>query len=157
VLTVPHAVNGRCLAEFQALPGSACVQLPTTVELSHLLMAQQLGTVIYALRQHPLDLVGTDVAASGQGSAATFFTFALTQAGAARVLVSDLSPARLAYGRQLGADLAVDAGTDDFGSAVLAAAAPAWSSRRSAAIGGRYAMYPGWLAVLEPSSKPPAR
>jgi L-iditol 2-dehydrogenase len=35
------------------------------------------------------------------------------------VLVSDKSPARLAYGRQLGADLAVDAGSTDFRAAVL--------------------------------------
>jgi len=51
VLTVPHAADGRCLSEFQALPGSACVRLPATAELSHLLMAQQLGTVVYALRR----------------------------------------------------------------------------------------------------------
>jgi L-iditol 2-dehydrogenase len=124
VLTVPHAADGRCLAEFQALPGSACVPLPATAELSHLLMAQQLGTVVYALRRHPLDLVGRDVAVIGQGSAGAFFTFLLKRAGAARVLVSDFSPARLAYGRQLGADLAVDAGavntsTGDFLAAVL--------------------------------------
>jgi L-iditol 2-dehydrogenase len=119
VLTVPHAVAGRCLAEFQALPGAACVRLPATAPLSHLLMAQQLGTVVYALRGHPLDLVGRDAAVIGQGSAGAFFTFLLRRAGAARVLVSDKSPARLAYSRQLGADLAVDAA--DFRSAVLEA------------------------------------
>jgi threonine dehydrogenase-like Zn-dependent dehydrogenase len=37
------------------------------------------------------------------------------------VLVSDKSPARLAYSRKLGADVAVDAGTGDFRSAVLEA------------------------------------
>ena len=119
VLTVPHAADGRCLSEFQALPGSACVRLPATAELSHLLMAQQLGTVVYALRRHPLDLVGRDAAVIGQGSAGAFFTFLLKRAGVARVLVSDKSPARLAYGRQLGADLAVDAGSTDFRAAVL--------------------------------------
>jgi L-iditol 2-dehydrogenase len=119
VLTVPHAIAGRCLAEFQALPGSACLRLPATAPLSHLLMAQQLGTVVYALRCHPLDLVGRDAAVIGQGSAGAFFTFLLRRAGAARVLVSDKSPARLAYSRQLGADLAVDAA--DFRSAVLEA------------------------------------
>jgi L-iditol 2-dehydrogenase len=124
VLTVPHFVDGRCMAEYQALPGSACIGLPGTVPLSHLLMAQQLGTVIFALRQHPLDLVGRDVAVIGQGSAGAFFTFLLKRAGAARVMVSDKSPARLAYSRQLGADLTVLAGPgnarDDFRSAVLA-------------------------------------
>src|SRR6185437_9104883 len=98
VLTVPFAIDGRCLAEFQALPGTACIRLPTAsattgVPLSQLLMAQQLGTVIYALGCHPLDVVGKDVAVIGQGSAGAFFTFMLKRFGAARVLVSDKSPA----------------------------------------------------------------
>jgi threonine dehydrogenase-like Zn-dependent dehydrogenase len=109
------------MAEYQALPGAACVRLPDSAPLRHLLMAQQLGTVIYALRRHPLDLAGRDVAVIGQGSAGAFFTFLLRRAGAARVLVSDKSPARLAYSRQLGADLAVDAGEGDFRAAVLEA------------------------------------
>jgi len=126
VLTVPHFVDGRCMAEYQALPGAFCIRLTGQAPLSHLLMAQQLGTVIYALRYHPLDLVGRDVAVIGQGSAGAFFTFLLKRAGAARVLVSDKSPARLAYSRQLGADLAVLAGSGgasegDFRSAVLEA------------------------------------
>jgi len=119
-------VDGRCMAEYQALPGAFCIRLTGQAPLSHLLMAQQLGTVIYALRYHPLDLVGRDVAVIGQGSAGAFFTFLLKRAGAARVLVSDKSPARLAYSRQLGADLAVLAGSGgasegDFRSAVLEA------------------------------------
>jgi L-iditol 2-dehydrogenase len=121
VLTVPHFVAGRCMAEYQALPGAACIRLPDSAPLSHLLMAQQLGTVIYALRRHPLDLVGREAAVIGQGSAGAFFTFLLKRAGAARVLVSDKSPARLAYSRQLGADLAVDASEGDFRPAVLEA------------------------------------
>jgi L-iditol 2-dehydrogenase len=121
VLTVPHAAAGRCLAEFQSLPGSACIQLPAGVPLDHLLMAQQLGTVVYALRCHPLDLIGKDAAVIGQGSAGAFFTFLVKRAGAARVLVSDKSRARLAYSRQLGADLAVDASAGDFRTAVLEA------------------------------------
>ncbi len=118
VLTVPHFTFGRCLAEYQAVPGSACIPLTSAVPLSHLLMAQQLGTVIYALRWHPLDVVGKDAAVIGQGSAGAFFTFLLKRAGAARVLVSDKSPARLAYSRALGADLAVDVGGSDFPAAV---------------------------------------
>ena len=121
VLTVPYAIDGRCLAEYQALPGASCIRLPDGVPLTHLLMAQQLGTVIYALRSHPLDVTGKDAAVIGQGSAGAFFTFLLKRAGAARVLVSDKSPARLAYSRKLGADLAVDAGAADFGPAVMEA------------------------------------
>ena len=124
VLTVPHFVDGRCMAEYQALPGSFCIRLAGKAPLSHLLMAQQLGTVIYALRRHPLDLIGQDVAVIGQGSAGAFFTFLLKRAGARSVLVSDKSPARLAYSRHLGADLTVLAdgvGEEAFRSAVLEA------------------------------------
>ena len=131
VLTVPHFVDGRCMAEYQALPGSFCIRLSDKVPLSHLLMAQQLGTVIYALRRHPLDLIGQDVAVIGQGSAGAFFTFLLKRAGARSVLVSDKSPARLAYSRHLGADLTVlanpgladgsDADGAEFRAAVLEA------------------------------------
>jgi L-iditol 2-dehydrogenase len=128
VLTVPHFVDGRCMAEYQALPGSFCIRLSDKAPLSHLLMAQQLGTVIYALRRHQLDLIGQDVAVIGQGSAGAFFTFLLKRAGARSVLVTDKSPARLAYSRHLGADLTVLAGGPDadadgagFRSAVLEA------------------------------------
>jgi L-iditol 2-dehydrogenase len=124
VLTVPHFVDGRCMAEYQTLPGSFCIRLAGKAPLSHLLMAQQLGTVIYALRRHPLDLIGQDVAVIGQGSAGAFFTFLLKRAGARSVLVSDKSPARLAYSRHLGADLTVLAdgvGEEAFRSAVLEA------------------------------------
>jgi L-iditol 2-dehydrogenase len=119
VLTVPHFVDGRCMAEYQALPGSFCIRLAGKAPLSHLLMAQQLGTVIYALRRHRLDLIGKDVAVIGQGSAGAFFTFLLKRAGARSVLASDKSPARLAYSRHLGADLTVlaDTGLADTGLA----------------------------------------
>jgi L-iditol 2-dehydrogenase len=137
VLTVPHAVVGRCLAEYQALPGSACIQLPPVTPLSHLLMAQQLGTVVYALRHHPLDVIGKDAAVIGQGSAGAFFTFLLKLAGAARVLVSDKSPARLAYARTLGADLVVDAGGSDFVAAVLEATAGQGANVVVEAVGSR--------------------
>jgi len=137
VLTVPHAVAGRCLAEYQALPGSACILLPSAPPLSHLLMAQQLGTVVYALRSHPLDVVGKDAAVIGQGSAGAFFTFLLKRAGAARVLASDKSPARLAYGRTLGADVAVDVGAGDFRAAVLEATAGLGAGVVVEAVGSR--------------------
>jgi L-iditol 2-dehydrogenase len=119
VLTVPHAIDGRCLAEYQAIPGAFCLRLPETAPLSHLLMAQQLGTVVYALRTRPFDLIGKDAAVIGQGSAGAFFTFLLKRAGAARVLVSDKSQARLAYSVRLGADLTVDANAADFKRAVM--------------------------------------
>ena len=149
VLTVPFAVDGRCLAEFQAIPGSFCIRLPATAPLSHLLMAQQLGTVIYALRSHPLDLAGKDAAVIGQGSAGAFFTFLLKRAGAARVLVSDKSPARLAYSRKLGADLTVDASTADFRPAVMEATGGRGAGLVVEAVGSR-ATFPESVELAAP-------
>jgi L-iditol 2-dehydrogenase len=149
VLTVPFAVDGRCLAEFQALPGAACIALPSAVSLSHLLMAQQLGTVIYALRCHPLDVVGKDAAVIGQGSAGAFFTYMLKRAGAARVLASDKSPARLAYSRKLGADLTVDASTADFRPAVMEATGGRGAGLVVEAVGSR-ATFPESVELAAP-------
>jgi L-iditol 2-dehydrogenase len=151
VLTVPQFAAGRCIAEYQALPGSACLRLPGTAPLDQLLMAQQLGTVIYALRQHPLDLIGKDAAVIGQGSAGAFFTYLLKRAGAARVLVSDKSPERLAYSRQLGADLAVDAATGDFRAAVLEATGGRGAGVVVEAVGSREA-FPQSLEVAAPGA-----
>lgn len=151
VLTVPHAIDGRCLAEFQALPGAACIRLPDTTPLSHLLMAQQLGTVVYALRTRPLDVVGKDAAVIGQGSAGAFFTFLLKRAGAARVLVSDKSPARLAYARKLGADLTVDANSADFRLAVLEATGGRGADLVVEAVGSR-ATFPLSLETAAPGA-----
>jgi L-iditol 2-dehydrogenase len=153
VLTAPHAApaTGRTLAEYQAVSADFCVKLPSGPPLSHLLMAQQLGTVIYALRQHPFDYLGKDVAIIGQGSAGAFFTFLLRQAGAARIFTSDLSPARLAYSRQLGADLAVNAGTDDFLAAVLEATGGQGAGVVVEAVGSR-ATFPLSLELAAPGA-----
>ena len=119
VLTVPDAFAGRCFAEYQTLPGAACVKLPTGADLTHMLMAQQLGTVLFAFRRNPVDVVGKNVAIIGQGSAGAFFTWLLRRQGAASIVVSDLSQDRLAFGKQMGADVTVDANTADLRDAVM--------------------------------------
>ena len=121
VLTVPDAFAGRCFAEYQTLGGAHCVKLPADGDLTHLLMAQQLGTVLFAFRQHPIDVAGRHVAIIGQGSAGAFWTWLLRRQGAASIVVSDLSPERLAYGRTMGADVCVDAASAPLRDAVMEA------------------------------------
>ncbi|HUJ74632.1 MAG TPA: zinc-binding dehydrogenase, partial [bacterium] len=97
-------------SEYQAIAADKCVPLPAyDGPLEHLLMAQQMGTTIFALRKHPLDVVGKTVLVMGQGSAGNFFAYNLKRAGAAKVIVSDLSEARLAASKYMGADVAVKA------------------------------------------------
>ncbi len=120
VLAVPNAAISRCMAEYQRLQAVTAVKLDPSlgVPVDQLLMAQQLGTVIFALRRYPTDVAGKTVAVLGQGSAGLFFAHLLKKAGAATVIVADLSPARLALSRHFGADVVLDANRDDVHAAV---------------------------------------
>ncbi|MFI5399830.1 MAG: zinc-binding dehydrogenase [SAR324 cluster bacterium] len=110
VLTCPAGAYMRCFADYVALPGTQCYELPPyDGPLEHLLMAQQFGTTIFALRQMPVDVVGRTVMVMGQGSAGNFFAYSLKRAGAKLVIVSDKSEARLAASRVFGADVALKA------------------------------------------------
>lgn len=117
VLTVPGVGFQRCFADYQTLPGWWCLKLPAyDGPVEDLLMAQQFGTTIYALRRGNLDFVGKTVAVLGQGSAGQFFAWQAKHLGAENVVVADLSPARLAQSRVFGADISVQG--DDAGNAV---------------------------------------
>lgn len=110
VLTCPSAAFSRCFADYQVLPASECHALPAyRGSMEHLLMAQQLGTTIFALRQMPADVVGKTVMVMGQGSAGNFLAYNLKRAGAAKVIVSDKTDARLAASKVFGADVALKA------------------------------------------------
>ena len=98
VLTIPGTGFQRCFADYQTLPGWWCLKLPKyDGPIEDLLMAQQFGTTIYALRRGNMDFVGKTVAVLGQGSAGQFFAWQAKQLGAKDVIVADLSPARLAH------------------------------------------------------------
>jgi L-iditol 2-dehydrogenase len=114
VLTAPSFVVGMCFAEYQTIAGRYCLKLPhTEAPPEHLLMAQQLGTVVFAFKRRPVDVAGRSVVIIGQGSAGVFFAMLARRAGAASIVATDLSPSRLRYGRQVGVDVAIDASTTD--------------------------------------------
>ncbi|MEM7340187.1 MAG: zinc-binding dehydrogenase [Actinomycetota bacterium] len=109
VLTVPNTPVGTCFNEIQTLPAAYCLKMPDTdIPAAELLMAQQLGTVLWALRRQPVDVTGKTVAVMGQGSAGLFFTHLMRRAGAATVIASDLAPARMALSKEFGADHVID-------------------------------------------------
>ncbi len=113
VLTVPGAGFQRCFADYQTLPGHWCLKLPDyDGPVEDLLMAQQFGTTIYALRRGNFDFTGKTVAVLGQGSAGQFFAWQAKHLGAENVVVTDLSPARLGQSDVFGADIAVAGDAD---------------------------------------------
>ncbi len=116
VLTVP--VLGGCFAEYQLIEDAYLVPLPPGGELRRLLMAQQYGTTLFAMRLFwPSGHPGT-VAIIGAGSAGLFFVQQAKRLGFETILVSDLNASRLAVARQLGATVTVHAPQESLVEAV---------------------------------------
>jgi len=119
VLCFPSVPKAECFSEYQRIDPKYLLRLPETqVTPGELLMAQQLGTVVFAMRQRPVDVVGRTVLIIGQGSAGLFWSFLLKRQGAARIIVADVVPERLAVSQAYGADVVVNAGDDDLGEVV---------------------------------------
>ena len=110
VLTVPHIWRSMCFAEYQAIDELHVLKLVEDAELSDVLMAQQLGTVIFAAKRLP-SVEGKTCVVMGQGSAGLFWDFALRRLGAERVIAIEPVSHRRALGRMYGAtDTVLDAG-----------------------------------------------
>jgi L-iditol 2-dehydrogenase len=90
------------MAEYAVTNLENLLPLPAGSNPVDLLMAQQLGTVIYAFRRFP-DVSGAVCVVIGQGSAGLFFDSLLKRAGAKEIVAVDLSEARLQQGLKMGA------------------------------------------------------
>ena len=109
-LAVPPAHLSFAFAEYQAVPIASLIPLPDTAAWDTSVLAQQLGTVSYAFDTFwtgPLE--GLTVAIVGAGSAGILFTLEARRRGAATVIVTDPSAARLAVAARAGADRTVRA------------------------------------------------
>ena len=118
VLTVPNIHDSATFAEYQLLQPGNLVALPDTKPLTHLLMAQQLGTVIFGCRRLP-PLAGRTVVVIGQGSVGLFHDFILRRLGAERIIAVDPVPARLQAARNMGVDYAIPVTGPEATEAVL--------------------------------------
>ena len=118
VLTVPNIWEARNFAEVQLVSAHFLIPLPENIEVAHLLMAQQLGTVIFAARELPA-LNGGTVAVLGQGSAGLFHDFWLKRIGAERVITVEPNEDRRAAGNIFGVDDGIDVTGEPAVKAVL--------------------------------------
>lgn len=107
VLTVPNIWEARNFADLQIVSTHFLLPLPDNIEIAHLLMAQQLGTVIFAARQLP-KLTGETVAIIGQGSAGLFHDYWLRRLGAGRIITIEPNRERREAGRMFDVDDAID-------------------------------------------------
>ena len=107
VLTAPNIWGSKCFAGYQLIDPQFLLRLPTDTPQTHLLMAQQLGTVVFGCRRLP-SLVGKTVVVVGQGSVGLFHDFMLRRIGAHKIIAIEPVPERLAHGRRMGVDEAID-------------------------------------------------
>lgn len=108
VLLVPPPHTSAAYADYQTVAGASAIALRPDEDPARLVIAQQLGTVIFALNRFwPEDERGGVATVIGAGSAGLMFTWLLARAGFDKVVVSDLMPARLEHARRLGADVTV--------------------------------------------------
>lgn len=124
VLCTPPAAVAACFAELQVLAPSAVVRLPEG-SADRLVLAQQLGTAIFAMKRFWPAVRTASTAAPhtaavvGAGPAGLAFVQLLRRAGFEQIVVSDLSPARLAIAAALGATVVVQAPEQDVVEVVL--------------------------------------
>ena len=118
VLTVPNIWQSKCFAGYQLIDPSFLLRVPQGVPESHLLMAQQLGTVVFGTRKLPT-LVGKTVAVLGQGSVGLFHDFMLRKLGAHKIIGIEPERERLQAGRNMGIDEAIDVTGDKATEAVM--------------------------------------
>ena len=107
VLTVPSFWKSKAFAGYQLLDPEYLLRLPDSVPLAHLLMAQQLGTVVYSCKRLR-SLSGQTVVVLGQGSVGLFHDFMLRRIGAHRIIAVEPVRERLAAARAMGVDEAID-------------------------------------------------
>ena len=107
VLTVP--ASGRCFAEYQLIDELHVVALPSDGDFPRLLMAQQYGTTLFAMRMFWTGGPARTAAIIGAGSAGLFFLQHARRLGFEQVVISDLNADRLAVAEHLGADVTVHA------------------------------------------------
>jgi len=100
VLCVPVAQNG--LRERFVVDETRAIPLDTRVSEEEAMLAQPLGTALFALKKLP-NILDMDVAVVGQGPMGQLFNACLSNMGARHVIGIDLVESRLTYSPQFGA------------------------------------------------------
>jgi (R,R)-butanediol dehydrogenase/meso-butanediol dehydrogenase/diacetyl reductase len=95
------------LAEFATVPARQCVRLPDAIGDEEAALIETIEVAVRAVRHAGVRL-GDSVAVVGDGAVGLITLQVARAAGATRVLLVGHRPARLALGRSLGADAAID-------------------------------------------------
>jgi threonine dehydrogenase-like Zn-dependent dehydrogenase len=110
VLCVP--INQLGLWERFVIDETRAIPLDTRVSEEECMLAQPLGTAIFALKKLP-NMVDKDVVIVGQGPMGQFFNMALRNMGARHIIGIDVLDSRLTLSKQFGATETVCNATTD--------------------------------------------
>ena len=106
------------LADLFVLPADRLVPVPDGLSDRHAVLVEPLSTPVHAVRLAGPDLTGRTVAILGAGTIGLLTLVAARHAGAARIAVTDVLPAKRDLARRLGADSVYDAAAPDVVAAV---------------------------------------
>jgi threonine dehydrogenase-like Zn-dependent dehydrogenase len=110
VLCVP--VNQVGLFERFRVSEDRAIPLDPRPPVEQALLAQPLGTVIYACKKLP-NIIDLDVVVVGQGPIGQMFNAVLSNLGARQIIGIDLLESRLRTSRRMGATAVIDASRED--------------------------------------------
>ncbi len=110
-------------SEYFAVDSSKVTPLPQGMTYSQGAMLEPLAVTVHAARRFP-DLKGARAVVLGCGPIGILLVQSLKALGAAQVLATDISDARLALAKELGADVTVNTAKEEYAAALLAAFGP---------------------------------
>ena len=111
------------MAEYVVVPHWISVKLPDNLSYDQAALIETASIGVHAANRTPLKLNGT-VVVVGAGAVGLVALQAIRLKGAGKVVVTDLSPSRLALARELGADVVIPADTPNLLGALREATGP---------------------------------
>ena len=105
-------------SEFFAVDAAKITPLPDTMSFNEGAMIEPLAVAVHAAKRFP-ELAGAKVAILGSGPIGILLAQSCKALGAAQVLITDISDARLELARSCGADFAVNTRTRNFGKVMV--------------------------------------
>ena len=118
VLAVPIISEARSFSEYQVISEKQLLAIDKDISVNEILMAQQLGTVVFAIRDLP-KLDGRSVVIIGQGSAGLFHTFMCKRLNAGKIITVDPVSERCDISKNIGADIVVNSKGEQANEAVF--------------------------------------
>jgi L-iditol 2-dehydrogenase len=117
-LLLPGAVTNGTYAEWMTISPEEIIPVDPSRPVAESLMAQQLGTVVFALKNIWPEPGSGTAAVLGGGSAGLYFLQLLRRKGFAKLVVADPNPERREAARRLGANVVVDGTREALDAAV---------------------------------------